>query len=110
MNKLLKIFTIALATLLIPAVANAAKVSPDAPVMSRIVKNGQLVVGTSGGQPPMTMLDKEGKPGGFDVDLMETKLIARETFRDQHRARSRREVFEPRIRRFVERALNGGVS
>jgi polar amino acid transport system substrate-binding protein len=53
---------------------HAAKVSADAPVMSRIVSSGQLVLGTSGGQPPMTMKGEDGKMTGFDVDL--ASLIA----------------------------------
>jgi polar amino acid transport system substrate-binding protein len=69
MKKLLKIFSLTLALLFIAANTHAAQVSPDAPAMSRIVKNGQLVLGTSGNQPPMTMLDENGKPSGFDIDL-----------------------------------------
>jgi polar amino acid transport system substrate-binding protein len=69
MNRLLKIFSVALTLLFFTISSQAAQVSPDAAVMSRIVKSGQLVVGTSANQPPMTMLDESGKPAGFDIDL-----------------------------------------
>ena len=69
MKKLFKIISISLALLFFAVSSHAAKVSADAPAMSKIVKSGQLVLGTSGNQPPMTMLDKNGKPEGFDIDL-----------------------------------------
>ena len=69
MKKLVKIFSICLTLLFIAVSSHAAQVSVDAPAMSRIVKNGQMVLGTSGNQPPMTMLDESGKSAGFDVDL-----------------------------------------
>ena len=69
MKTLFKIFTISLALICLPVSSQAAQVSADAPAMSRIVNNGQLVLGTSGNQPPMTMQGKDGKPEGFDVDL-----------------------------------------
>jgi len=69
MNKFLKVFSISLALLFFSISSHAARVSADAPIMSKIVKNGQLVLGTSGNQPPMTMLDEKGKPEGLDVDL-----------------------------------------
>jgi len=69
MNKLLKIFSIAITLLFVSISSQAAQVSVDAPAMSRIVKSGQLVVGTSANQPPMSMLDKSGKVVGFDMDL-----------------------------------------
>lgn len=69
MKKFFKIVSFTLSLIVISLSANAAQVSSDAPVLSRIVKSGQLVLGTSGNQPPMTMLDENGKPAGFDVDL-----------------------------------------
>ncbi|MFW2440754.1 MAG: transporter substrate-binding domain-containing protein [Arenicellales bacterium] len=82
MNKYLKIFSFAITLLFVSISSQAAQVSADAPAMSRIVKSGQLVLGTSGNQPPMTMLDKSGKPAGFDIDLaslmaqaLEVKLV-----------------------------------
>jgi polar amino acid transport system substrate-binding protein len=51
------------------------------PVLDRIVQRGELVVGTSGEQPPLTVKNKGGKIIGLDADLarrmanaMEVKL------------------------------------
>lgn len=42
---------------------------PTAPVLDRIVQRGELVVGTSGEQPPLTVKNKGGKIIGLDADL-----------------------------------------
>jgi polar amino acid transport system substrate-binding protein len=54
---------------------------PSAPVLDRIVQRGELVVGTSGEQPPLTVKNKAGKIIGLDADIagymasaMEVKL------------------------------------
>ena len=39
------------------------------PAMDRIIKKGELVVGTSGAQPPMTATTKKGGIIGLDVDI-----------------------------------------
>ena len=39
------------------------------PVMDRIMKKGELVVGTSGAQPPMTATTKKGEIIGLDADI-----------------------------------------
>ncbi len=39
------------------------------PAFDRIMKKGELLVGTSGAQPPMTATTKEGKIIGLDADL-----------------------------------------
>jgi len=39
------------------------------PAMDRIMKKGELVVGTSGTQPPMTALAKKGEIIGLDADI-----------------------------------------
>ena len=39
------------------------------PVMDRIIKRGELVVGTSGAQPPMTATTKTGELIGLDIDI-----------------------------------------
>ncbi|MCG6910393.1 MAG: transporter substrate-binding domain-containing protein [Deltaproteobacteria bacterium] len=44
------------------------------PVIERIVKNGKLVVGTSGAQPPLSATDKNGEIIGMDADI--AQLIA----------------------------------
>lgn len=46
----------------------AAPVSA-APVIDRIVQSGELRVGTSGNQPPLTATTKDGAIIGFDIDL-----------------------------------------
>ena len=48
MKKLLCIFSITLTLIIFSGYGYTAQVSADAPVLSRIVKNGQLVPGTSG--------------------------------------------------------------
>ena len=39
------------------------------PVLNRILQKGELVVGTTGNQPPLTAKTKEGKVIGLDADL-----------------------------------------
>jgi polar amino acid transport system substrate-binding protein len=39
------------------------------PVIDRIQKNGELVVGTSGDQPPLNATDREGKIIGLEADI-----------------------------------------
>jgi polar amino acid transport system substrate-binding protein len=39
------------------------------PAMDRIMKKGELVVGTSGAQPPMTATTKKGEIIGLDADI-----------------------------------------
>ena len=38
-----------------------AVVASAGPVMDRIIKKGELVIGTSGSQPPMTATTKKGE-------------------------------------------------
>ena len=42
--------------------------------MDSILKSGELVVGTTGTQPPLNVMDKNGKVIGFDADI--ARLIA----------------------------------
>ena len=51
-----------------------AAVAQDAPVLNRIVKNNQLRVGMSGGQPPFSVKSKDGELIGYEVDV--AKLLA----------------------------------
>ena len=39
------------------------------PTMDRILKSGELVIGTSGKQPPMTAVSKKGEIIGLDADI-----------------------------------------
>lgn len=43
--------------------------SPAGPVLDRIIQKGELVVGTSGEQPPLSAKTKDGKIIGLDADL-----------------------------------------
>lgn len=42
---------------------------PASPVIDAIEQRGELVVGTSGSMPPLSMTTKDGKVIGFDIDL-----------------------------------------
>jgi len=57
--------------LLATFVSAPAAVGQDAPVLSRIVKSGQLRVGTSGTQPPFTVKSKDGTVIGYEMDIAE---------------------------------------
>ncbi len=64
MRKMSRIFAFALAlTLTITTAAQAG------PILDRIQKNGVLVVGTSGNQPPLNATTKDGKIIGLEVDI-----------------------------------------
>ena len=41
----------------------------DGMVLNKILKSGELRVGTSGSQPPFTMKAKEGQLMGYEIDL-----------------------------------------
>ena len=43
--------------------------SQDGKVLNRIIKSGELRVGTSGSQPPFTMKAKDGQLMGYEVEL-----------------------------------------
>jgi polar amino acid transport system substrate-binding protein len=46
--------------------------SPSAsPVLDRIQKRGELIVGTMGGMPPLNMISKDGEVFGLEADLAE---------------------------------------
>ena len=46
------------------------------PAMDRILEKGELVIGTSGAQPPMTAITKKGENIGLDIDLAKTMAEA----------------------------------
>ncbi|HSQ83608.1 MAG TPA: transporter substrate-binding domain-containing protein, partial [Desulfobacterales bacterium] len=46
------------------------------PVMDRIIKKGELLVGTSGAQPPMTATTKKGDLIGLDIDIAKSMANA----------------------------------
>ena len=51
-----------------------ATIASAGPVLERILKKGELTVGTTGSQPPMTATTKKGELIGLDIDI--AKLIA----------------------------------
>ena len=59
-------------TLLILSTGSTAALAADStPVMSRIQKSGELVLGTSGNMPPMTFKQADGSLNGFDISMAE---------------------------------------
>jgi polar amino acid transport system substrate-binding protein len=49
----------------------AVQAGDHAPVLSKIIESGKLRVGTSGTQPPYTVVSKAGDVIGFEMDLAE---------------------------------------
>ena len=74
-----------LLSLLMLAVGSTAAVAADGtPVMTRIQKSGELVLGTSANMEPMTFKQSDGTLAGLDIDLarlmanaMEVKLVTK---------------------------------
>ena len=61
-----------LALVLVSACTQVTKTTtptPVAPVLDRILKRGQLVVGTAGTMPPLNMVTKDGVIKGLEIDL-----------------------------------------
>jgi len=58
-----------LAAVLLTAVFGAGLASADSATLKRITKADTLVVGMSGDQPPMNMVNRQGNFMGMDVDL-----------------------------------------
>lgn len=69
----MKKFVACLVAALMLVVAASASAGPS---IDKIVKRGELIVGTSGDYPPLTAKTKRGKIIGFDIDL--ATLIANE--------------------------------
>ncbi len=67
MKRSLILFAIAL--LAVVGGPSDAAAAESAPVLSRIVDSGTFKVGMSGDQPPFTVISKEGKLIGYEVDL-----------------------------------------
>jgi polar amino acid transport system substrate-binding protein len=53
-----------------------AMASSAGPAMDRIIKKGELLVGTSGTQPPMTAVTKKGEIMGLDADIARAMAAA----------------------------------
>ena len=60
------IFIAALVSLLVLSFVASA---PAGSIMDRILKKGELVVGTTGTQPPLNAITKDGKIIGLDADI-----------------------------------------
>ncbi|MBT8331672.1 MAG: transporter substrate-binding domain-containing protein [Deltaproteobacteria bacterium] len=65
------IFIAALVSLLVLSFVASA---PAGDILNRIIKNGELVVGTTGSQPPLNATSKDGEIIGLDADI--ARLIA----------------------------------
>ena len=66
-----KLVVLVLVSILLMMVANVAVAGK---AMDRILKKGELVIGTTGTQPPLNVTNKNGKIIGFDADI--ARLIA----------------------------------
>jgi polar amino acid transport system substrate-binding protein len=53
-----------------------AVTAPAGSVMDNIIKTGELRIGTSGQQPPMTAISKQGKIIGLDADIAKAMAAA----------------------------------
>src|SRR5262249_6322912 len=51
------------------AMSGSSTASSPSPVIDRIVKSGELRVGTSGTQPPLSATAKDGSLMGFDIEI-----------------------------------------
>ena len=72
MKKLRAIVVLFSALMLFSACAHMAQTTANvshAPVLDRIVKKGELVVGTAASMPPLNMTTKEGEIIGFEIDI-----------------------------------------
>jgi len=50
--------------------------SQDGKVLNKILKSGELRVGTSGSQPPFTMKSKDGQLMGYEIELAKLLIDA----------------------------------
>ena len=72
MKKLCTIVVLLSVLTFLSACGHMTKTTADqspAPVLDRIVKKGELVVGTAGSMPPLNMTTKEGEIIGFEMDI-----------------------------------------
>lgn len=65
MKNLIKKYLVLILLLTIPTLGFAQESS----VLDKIIKSGELRVGTSGNQPPFSMKSKEGELMGYEIDL-----------------------------------------
>jgi polar amino acid transport system substrate-binding protein len=67
MNRSFRLFALLIVLLVIPGLL----VAQDDKVLSRVLKAGELRVGTSGAQPPFTAKTKQGTLMGYEIELAE---------------------------------------
>jgi polar amino acid transport system substrate-binding protein len=84
MKQTLRRYGVLFSLLIFSAGSPAALAADGTPVMSRIQKSGELVLGTSGNMPPMTFKQADGRLNGFDIsmaelmaDVMKVKLVTK---------------------------------
>ncbi len=65
----MKRFLLTLVTVAVATVATGTASAGDAPVLDRILKNGEIRVGMSGNQPPLNTRSRTGGLIGLEVDL-----------------------------------------
>lgn len=77
-------YVLLISLFMLAAASNAAIANDGTPVMSRILKSGELVLGTSANMPPMTFKQEDGTLGGLDIslaelmaDVMKVKLVVK---------------------------------
>jgi len=59
-----------------PAPAASAAETIESPAIARILKRGELIVGTSGDQPPLSLKTKDGDIIGLEADLAQAMASA----------------------------------
>ena len=82
MKQTLRRYGVLLSLLIFSVGSTAALAADGTPVMTRIQKSGELVLGTSANMDPMTFKQSDGTPAGMDIDLatlmakaMQVKLV-----------------------------------
>ena len=84
MNRIIRSYALLVSLLFLAAGSSIAIADNGTPVMSRIQKSGELVLGTSANMPPMTFKAEDGSLGGLDIslaelmaDVMKVKLVVK---------------------------------
>ena len=71
MNRILRRYGVLISLLILTAGNTAALAVDGTPVMARIQKSGELVLGTSANMEPMTFKQSDGTLAGMDINLAE---------------------------------------
>ena len=71
MNRILRRYGVLISLLILTAGNTAALAVDGTPVMTRIQKSGELVLGTSANMEPMTFKQSDGTLAGMDIDMAE---------------------------------------